>query len=165
MQCIKCFAVRSEGYEYPEEYCGAYVPEEKMVEFANGQCGCLFPSKAIKARLKKVNEAISKQYQFIEEWNREYEYREEKGIDVRSDKEPFLEEAKHCIGMDYKKPYTRHGKKFYRPYRNYFNTHSRDKVWSILEDIGYAEEYTTEFFRLTEAGIDWLSNCIGVIIR
>jgi hypothetical protein len=26
--------------------------------------------------------------------------------------------AMHCIGMDYRKPYKRHGKLFYRPYRN-----------------------------------------------
>lgn len=32
----------------------------------------------------------------------------------------FVEVAKHAIGLDHRKPYTRHGKLFYRPYRNYF---------------------------------------------
>lgn len=38
--------------------------------------------------------------------------------------EKYIELAKHCIGLDSKKPYTRHGKKFYRPYRNFFATGS-----------------------------------------
>ena len=28
--------------------------------------------------------------------------------------------CKHMVGLDYQKPYHRHGKAFYRPYRNYF---------------------------------------------
>lgn len=34
----------------------------------------------------------------------------------------YIELAKHCIGLDRKKPYTRHSRKFYRPYRNYYYT-------------------------------------------
>ena len=34
----------------------------------------------------------------------------------------FIEMAKHAIGLGHRKPYTRHGKLWYRPYRNYFAT-------------------------------------------
>lgn len=164
MRCVNCFALRCEGYEYPEEYCGAGVPDEKCMDFSDGTYGCKFPAKAIKARLQQSYEAEEKHYMFSAAWFRECEYKGS-GIDVRSEKEPFISDAMHCIGMDYKKPYTRHGRKFYKPYRNYFATHSSDKVWSILKTIGYAEEYTTELFRLTDAGFNWLSNCIGVVIK
>src|SRR5574344_411492 len=48
----------------------------------------------------------------------------------------------HCIGMVDScahKPYTRHGKKFYRPWRNYFTTNQPDAEWEKLCDAGYAE--------------------------
>lgn len=31
----------------------------------------------------------------------------------------YIDLASHCIGLDYNKPYKRHGRYFYRPYRNY----------------------------------------------
>ena len=33
----------------------------------------------------------------------------------------YIDLAKHCIGLDRKKPYIRHGKKFYRPYRKFYS--------------------------------------------
>lgn len=47
-----------------------------------------------------------------------------------SEKEIALME--HCIGLDCKKPYTRHGKKFYRPYRNRYATYVHD-IFGLLE--------------------------------
>lgn len=46
----------------------------------------------------------------------------------------MLQKVKHVIGLDSKKPYIRHGKKFYRPYRNYWV--GRDKQLDKLVDIG-----------------------------
>lgn len=34
-----------------------------------------------------------------------------------------IELAKHCVGLDRKNPYTRHGKKWYKPYRNYYDAY------------------------------------------
>lgn len=39
---------------------------------------------------------------------------------------------RHAIGLDYQKPYTRHGKKFYKPYRNYFGAAANDTEWENL---------------------------------
>lgn len=38
----------------------------------------------------------------------------------------YIELAKHCIGLDHKKPYKRHGRYFYRPYRNYYDAGGKD---------------------------------------
>lgn len=61
----------------------------------------------------------------------------------------------HCVGLDYKKPYERHGKKFYKPYRNYYATYVWNDIWNRLLWKGFAKhenEYdeTTSFGRYSE---------------
>lgn len=80
----------------------------------------------------------------------------------------LIDLMKHAIGLDYKKPYTRHGKKFYKPYRNYFNTDPEDKEWiqimnsgcacmgSIKHCKGDGYEYDSVNFYLTRVGMDRL---------
>lgn len=74
--------------------------------------------------------------------------------------------------MDYKGPYTRHGKKFYKPYRNYYDTFTSDKVWLELEKLGYAKSYGLKVidgrehisFKLTRKGLDWLGDVLNIKI-
>ena len=48
--------------------------------------------------------------------------------------------ASHAIGLDHKKPYKRHGKLFYRPYRNYYDASIKDcEVWDLMVKAGYAK--------------------------
>lgn len=84
----------------------------------------------------------------------------------------YIELAKHCIGLDYKLPYHRHGKAFYRPYRNYFTTGGNgaelDDDWKTLVSAGYAGG-TSENDRgigywLTREGLDWLGKQINITI-
>ncbi len=84
---------------------------------------------------------------------------------------------KHAIGMyGDKKPYTRQGKQFYRPWRNRYFTYPQNPVWSGLESKGYADHgevrkrvhdgethESTEFW-LTRAGLDKLGEELGVTI-
>lgn len=90
----------------------------------------------------------------------------------------------HCIGLNdscsYRdRPYTRHGRKFYKPWRNYFTSSRDDKTWCKLVEEGYAEkrDYTTRYtqngiehidegatFWLTRKGLDWLGGNLGIII-
>lgn len=78
--------------------------------------------------------------------------------------------ASHAVGLDYKKPYIRHGKKFYKPYRNHFTTgYTGDmvKLWNELEEKGYAKSNPFEngkFFWLTRSGLDWLGKQLGIHI-
>ena len=97
-----------------------------------------------------------------------YIHREENGIMLTYC--TMRQQVLHAIGMDYKKPYTRHGKKFYRPYRNFFCTYITDATWSKLAKYGYADHDSvskdglTNYY-LTREGLDWLGNSIGVTIR
>ena len=71
---------------------------------------------------------------------------------MNSDNE-YISLASHAIGLDHKKPYKRHGKLFYRPYRNYYDASIKDcEIWDLMVDAGYAE-----------AGkkIDTAEECIG----
>ena len=80
----------------------------------------------------------------------------------------------HCIGMvdsgsQRHKPYHRHGKAFYRPWRNYFDTSAHDKTWTQLCDAGYAEHGEVSdrggaMFRMTRKGLDWLGKQLDMTI-
>lgn len=84
----------------------------------------------------------------------------------------FVRIASHAIGVDNKKPYTRHGKKFYKPYRNYFATAlgcDDCEDWQLLESMGYAKSRRTErgnvLFWLTRSGLDWLGERLEIHIH
>lgn len=84
----------------------------------------------------------------------------------------MIADASHAIGLGHRKPHTRHGRKFYRPYRNYFAINPDDPVWTELERRGYAKHgevrdhghYEMTSFWLTRAGLDWLGEQLGMTI-
>lgn len=76
---------------------------------------------------------------------------------------------KHFIGLDYKNPYKRHGKSFYKPYRNFFASaegcDGYEKMLFLIEQ-GFArmDKNKTTFY-LTRKGMDWLGELICVKIH
>lgn len=90
------------------------------------------------------------------------------GAEMDEQESQCIAYAKHAIGLDYKKPYHRHGRAFYKPYRNYFCTVKDDKLWNKLESAGYAvhsnERNGFVDFVLTRDGLDWLGDELGIII-
>lgn len=73
----------------------------------------------------------------------------------------------HVIGLDYKNPYTRHGKKFYRPWRNTWG--GKDKQLDELVEAGLMEvmpdtEGERCWYRFNRAGLDWLGEQLGMKI-
>lgn len=78
------------------------------------------------------------------------------------------QKVKHVIGLDYKKPYTRHGKKFYRPHRNRWCGQDDD-----LDELVRAGLMETGGINLDEEccycfnrkGLDWLGNQLGIHIH
>ena len=84
--------------------------------------------------------------------------------------EKQIKVMKHCIGLGQKYPYKRHGRLFYRPYRNFFATGpSCDGVdiWLDLEKQGYAMRGVGVFrwtFCLTGFGLDVLGRHLNVKI-
>lgn len=92
-------------------------------------------------------------------------------IDFTKHSQP-VQKAAHAIGLDHKRPYMRHGKTFYRPYRNYFTTHLKTHdytVWMGLFENGYAAYRQGASdgicFWLTRAGLDWLGETLGITIH
>lgn len=80
----------------------------------------------------------------------------------------LCEKAMHVIGLDYKKPYTRHGKKFYRPYRNYWA--GEDKELNQLANTGLIRKSVDEtrkycLYCFTKAGLDWLGKQLNIKIH
>ncbi len=82
----------------------------------------------------------------------------------------YVEKAMHCIGLDHAKPYKRHGKLFYHPYRNYFDACERDcETWDLMVDAGYADNGCKDLFGgriywLTRKGLDWLGEKLDIRI-
>lgn len=82
----------------------------------------------------------------------------------------YINFASHAIGLDHKKPYKRHKKYFYRPYRNYYAASPKDcEVWEMMVAAGYAEagrkdRYGGRLYWLTRAGLDWLGEKLGIHI-
>ncbi len=86
------------------------------------------------------------------------------------------QKALHTIGMDnrsHHQPYTRHGRKFYRPYRNYFSApKAGDKDLEKLADAGYMarEVFHTGtdrecvWYSFNRDGLDWLGEQLGIHI-
>ena len=93
-------------------------------------------------------------------------------IDCSKTENYFAEEqaiklCKHMIGLDCKKPYHRHGKAFYRSYRNYFcapicGDIFLDKLPSFIIEKKISEK--SVWYKLTSEGISWLSRQLKITI-
>ena len=91
--------------------------------------------------------------------------------EAESDKK-YMTKAMHCVGLDRKQPYKRNGRLYFRPYRNYYNTHYNDPVWSNLQWLGFADcdkaywevrdEKEIVNFSLNEEGRSWLAKKLGI---
>lgn len=76
----------------------------------------------------------------------------------------------HTIGLNSsgvkRRLYKRHGKKYYKPYRNYFT--GNDKELDALVAEGYMEcddDPKMRTYWFNRCGLDWLGEQIGVIIK
>ena len=84
--------------------------------------------------------------------------------------EKYINLASHAVGLDHKKPYKRHGRLFYRPYRNYYAASPNCReAWEMLVDAGYAERGIGlsrggRMYSLTRKGLDWLGERLGIVI-
>lgn len=114
---------------------------------------------------------------WVEKRDNEYaNYLGEMGLDMgiemslsKSEIDRVVEICKHTIGLDYKKPYHRHGKAFYKPYRNFFCTSKDDVIWNKLYAVGIAkrsEEHNgcVDFY-LTRVGVEWLGRQLKITIK
>ena len=87
----------------------------------------------------------------------------------------FRQEVKHCIGLDYPERgrhlYHRHGKAYWKAWRNFFDAGRRDDNWEELVKLGYAigREYGAigvgMCYHLTDKGLAWLGQELNITIK
>jgi 3-hydroxy-3-methylglutaryl CoA synthase len=95
----------------------------------------------------------------------------EKILKAFEDKQPVtqfqLKMMAHAIGLDYHKPYIRHGKRFYKAYRNNYSTtdSGEDKrAWEALTADGYAANHAgySGSYYLTVKGLAYVAGRYGI---
>ena len=78
-----------------------------------------------------------------------------------------IELCEHMVGLDYKSPYHRHGKAFYKPYRNYYEAPQDGNP--ILDKLPFSIISRTEgaayvWYKLTGEGLAWLGRQLKITI-
>lgn len=167
--CESCGFLGVSGYEYPESYCRVGIQEDdpKFDEDKVG-CGCHYNLRTLKKKERELDRMEYFAYLGYEDYmlmpTMEYTEENEKIL------ERHRKLMRHALGMDNRKTYTRHGKKFYRPYRNYFETHDRTTDYPYWERLTRAklaekdEEGKNIWYSVTRKGMDWLGQHDGIHI-
>lgn len=165
MKCEFCrFAplVNADGYQ---DKCSLH--DLYGTVWKDGREGCTMSYQTL-AKNERIHDEVMADWATA--WGLEHDF-ENHGWDI----DKTIKHCKHMIGYDFHIPpkvYHRHGKAFYLAYRNYWSNGKKEKPdfeYMCHKAIGYmekqvdAEGYVT--YHLTEAGLKWLGNNIGVTIR
>lgn len=157
MKCEFCRFQPPVGAEGYQDECGYFEKYGKV--WKDGREGCTLTH----AQLQKADEEYS-------------EYLGNMGLDMGMaddfehlglSMERAIKVCKHMLGMDNRKTYRRHGREFYKPYRNYFCGYQKELDY-LAGGIGLAEKNPDGkyvYYSLTPAGIRWLERKIGIVIR
>lgn len=140
----------------PEDVC----PEaegEYGYETSDGRLGCKHPRNWAEKRANEYEDAIR-----------------EMGIDMviemtfsPEEYARLLEICEHMVGLDYSRPYHRHGRAFYKPYRNYYESplHGNPILDKLPEDVIDKERgFLSVWYRLTRYGMAWLGRQLHITI-
>lgn len=145
----------------PLSSCEDVCPEaenEYGIEHKDGVLGCRHPRNWIDKRDNEYSEYLG-------------EMGTDMGIEMSLSEAEFnkaIELCKHMIGLDRKNPYHRHGKSFYKPYRNYFqDTKDGNKVLDKLPNYIISRENgdMSTWYSLTSDGLRWLGRELKITIK
>ena len=169
--CENCRFLKTEGYEYPETYCPLVPDDDPKFDEDDKGCGCHYNIRTLEKRQRENDHA---EYLYFLGYT---DYYLMPTLEHTEENEKILEKyrdlLRHALGMDNNKTYTRHGKKFYRPYRNYFSTNEKTvdyPYWETMakEGCGLASKQVNSsgeiMYSVTRAGMDWLGQHDGVHI-
>lgn len=162
--CEECQYLSSTGGEYPETYCTLISEDDpKVMDDGKGFLGCTYNLRTLKKLARERDEAEYREYLGYDD------FMLVNGIDMTEEDNRKIQQIilvmMHTIGMwpeGLRHPYKRHGKIFYRPYRNYFNTKPECSgywMWERMQKADHAEvdrSGPSEFWHLTRRGLDWL---------
>lgn len=76
--------------------------------------------------------------------------------------------CKHMVGLGRKRPYHRHGKEFYRPYRNVFASNfPGNRLLNKLPHLIITKSQSEKrvYYKLTTEGLQWLGRQLGITIK
>ena len=140
----------------PEDVCPEAEGEYGR-EYKDGALGCYHPWSWIKKRDDMHAKAIG-------------EMGLDMGIEMDLSKQELqraIEICKHMVGLDYKRPYHRHGKAFYRAWRNYYEAPLSgnpilDKLPSCLLTIRRGG--VSMWYEMTDTGLGWLGRQLEITI-
>ena len=76
--------------------------------------------------------------------------------------------CQHMIGLNYKRPYHRHGKAFYKPYRNYYcdikiGNNLLNRLPKDIINVQKCDNHT--YYWLTINGLKWLGRQLNIVIK
>lgn len=133
----------------PEDVCPEAENGKYGYETSDGRLGCRHPRNWVEKRDNEHCQAIG-------------DMGLDMGIEMDLSEEELsraIEICEHMVGLDYKRPYHRHGKSFYKAYRNYYadvpkGNRILDKMPSELFRVHRNERGATYY--LTQTGLDWL---------
>lgn len=128
------------------------------IEHADGMLGCKHPWNWIKKRDEEYTEYLGAMGTDM-------------GLEMdlsEKDLAALTELCKHAVGLDSHNPYHRHGKAFYRPYRNFFASNFPgnrllNKLPHLIITKSQGEKYV--YHKLTAGGLKWLGRQLHVTIK
>ncbi len=141
----------------PEDVCQEAESRKYGYETSDGRLGCRHPRNWVEKRDNEHCQAIGNM-----------------GLDMGSEMDLSEEElsraieiCEHMVGLDDKRPYHRHGKAFYRAYRNYYEdvpegNRLLDKLPDCLFSVRRSDLATTYY--LTKTGLEWLGRQLHITI-
>lgn len=131
---------------------------EYGIEHADGMLGCRHPKNWAKKRDKEHTEYLS-------------DMGTDMGVELCISEDELkiaVDYCKHIVGLDYERPYQRHGKLFYKPYRNHWEAPANgNKILDKLPRFLVTREADKMgvLYALTVDGLKWLGRQLKITIK
>ncbi len=131
---------------------------EYGIEHADGMLGCQHPKNWVKKRDEEHTEYLSGMGTDM-------------GVELCISEDELkiaVDYCKHMVGLDYERPYQRHGKLFYKPYRNHWEAPANgNKILDKLPRFLVTREADEMgvLYALTVDGLKWLGRQLKITIK
>lgn len=128
------------------------------IEHADGMLGCRHPKNWAKKRDEEHTEYLS-------------DMGTDKGVELCISEDELkiaVDYCKHMVGLDYERPYQRHGELFYKPYRNHWEAPANgNKILDKLPRFLVTREADKMgvLYALTVDGLKWLGRQLKITIK
>lgn len=131
---------------------------EYGIEHADGMLGCRHPKNWAKKRDEEHTEYLS-------------DMGTDMGVELCISEDELkiaVDYCKHMVGLDYERPYQRHGRLFYKPYRNHWEAPANgNKILDKLPRFLVTREADEMgvLYALTVDGLKWLGRRLKITIK